>query len=97
MLLLVGAVTWGRFLYFFISRGSAAGHVQSLLVGTGAVLLSFIVFLVAILAELLAANRRLLEDLLVRMRNLESRESNADERAHYGIRSTGHAAWTRQS
>ncbi len=95
LLVVVGLLTWGRFLYFYISRGTASGHVQSLLVGTGAILLSFIVGLVAMLAELLAANRRLLEDLLARVRGLESRSSDAHERSIHGIRSTGQPAWTR--
>jgi len=90
----VGALTWARFLYFFISRGSASGHVQSLIVGTGAVILSFVVGLVAMLAELLAANRRLLEDLLVRMRSLESRTGDAAGRQIHNVWTTGHAAWT---
>ncbi len=92
--LLIGLVTWGRFLYFYLSRGSASGHVQSLLIGTGSILIAFLVGLVAMLAELLAANRRLLEDLLVRLRRLESREPLAREQLLIeGIRSTSHAPW----
>lgn len=93
VLFLVGALTWGRFLYFFVSRGTAAGHVQSLLVGTTAIILAFVVGLVAMLAELLAANRRLLEDLLVRMRSLESRTGDVQGRQLHDVWTTGHAAW----
>lgn len=92
--LLVGVLTWGRFLYFYVSRGTASGHVQSLLIGTGSVMIAFLVGLVAMLAELLAANRRLLEDLLVRMRRLESRQTLSSEQLlTEGIRTTGHAPW----
>jgi len=96
-LFLVGALIWARFLYFYFSRGSASGHVQSLIVGTGAVLLSFVVALVAMLAELLAANRRLLEDLLVRVRGLETRDNAGPTRQLYDVWSTGHASWTPQA
>jgi glycosyltransferase involved in cell wall biosynthesis len=94
--LAVGLVTWGRFLYFYVSRGSASGHVQSLLIGTGAIVLSFLVGLVAMLAELLAANRRLLEDLLVRVRRMESSSPEAARLLQNDVRSTGHPAWRRQ-
>ncbi len=96
VLFLVGALTWSRFLYFFITRGSASGHIQSLLVGTTAVILAFVVGLVAMLAELLAANRRLLEDLLVRMRSLESRTGDAAGRQIHNVWTTGNPAWKAQ-
>jgi glycosyltransferase involved in cell wall biosynthesis len=95
--LLLGLITWGRFAYFFLSRGSASGHIQSLLVGTGAIVLSFLVGLVAMLAELLAANRRLLEDLLMRVRRMESGGSNASAMLAGDVQSTGHAAWRRDA
>lgn len=91
---LVGGLAWARFLYFYLFTGRASGHVQSLIIGTGCVVLAFLVALVAMLAELLAANRRLLEDLLVRMRRLESGgPTNEQALGHDGISSTGHAAW----
>jgi glycosyltransferase involved in cell wall biosynthesis len=93
VLFAVGALTWGRFLYLFFSRGSASGHIQSLIVGTGAVVLSFLVGLVAMLAELLAANRRLLEDLLMRVRNIESRSGEHESRQIHKVWSTGNPAW----
>ena len=92
-LFFVGGLTWARFLYFFISRGTANGHIQSLLIGTTAIILSFVVGLVAMLAELLAANRRLLEDLLVRVRSIETRTGEPSERQLHNVWSTGHAAW----
>jgi glycosyltransferase involved in cell wall biosynthesis len=90
----VGAVAWVRFLYFYFVSARASGHVQSLIIGTGCIVLSFLVALVAMLAELLAANRRLLEDLLVRLRRLESNgPADAQGLLHDGIRSTSHAPW----
>ncbi|HVY30420.1 MAG TPA: glycosyltransferase family 2 protein [Polyangiaceae bacterium] len=93
----IGAITWLRFLYFFVTSGGASGHIQSLIVGTGAIVLAFLVGLVAMLAELLAANRRLLEDLLVRIRNLESRPAPEESRQIHNVWSTGARTWTKES
>ncbi|MEX1368172.1 MAG: glycosyltransferase family 2 protein, partial [Nannocystaceae bacterium] len=69
------------------------GHVQSLLVGVGAVLLAFLVGLMALLGDLMAANRRLLEELLTRVRRLDAALAREQGDAE-GIESTGAAAWT---
>jgi glycosyltransferase involved in cell wall biosynthesis len=70
--LLASAALLGRFAYFyFFVPAHSAGHVQSVVVG-GSLLAIGIVFLVfGALAELLAVNRRLLEDLLTRTRRLQ--------------------------
>ena len=92
---LVGGLAWARFLYFYVVTNRASGHVQSLIIGTGFIVLSFLLALVAMLAELLAANRRLLEDLLQRLRRLESRELPDPKRlAAEGIRGTNRPPWT---
>lgn len=93
VLLLLGLGLGGRFLYFYILDPSYSGHVQSLLVGVGAVVLAFLVGLMALLGDLMATNRRLLEDLMTRVRRLDAalaRESKQVE----GIESTGADPWT---
>jgi glycosyltransferase involved in cell wall biosynthesis len=56
-----------RFLYFFIiSNGS--GHIQSLILASILLGIGFQTMLVAFLADLLAANRKLLEDIQYRVR-----------------------------
>ncbi len=96
VLFLAGAATWLRFLYFYISRGGSAGHIQSLVVGTGCIVLAFMVALVAMLAELLAANRRLLEELLMRVRRLDSDLAQRGDRGYVeGVISTGAPPWRR--
>jgi glycosyltransferase involved in cell wall biosynthesis len=98
VLFLVGGVAWGRFLFIYVSQGSASGHVQSLLLGTGAIVLAFLVALVAILAELLAANRRLLEEVLMRVRRLDGDLAQRGGKGEIeGILSTGAAPWRRLS
>jgi glycosyltransferase involved in cell wall biosynthesis len=96
LLFVAGLATWIRFLYYFIVEGGSSGHIQSLIVGTGALLLSFIVALVAMLAELLAGNRRLLEELLVRVRRLDSEIRHTHEVPQIdGVYSTGTPPWRR--
>ncbi len=73
LLLLLGLGLGARFLYFFATRWpQESGHTESLLVGVGAVVLAFLVGLMALLGDLTAANRRLTEQVLVHVRQLEA-------------------------
>lgn len=73
LLLLLGLGLGGRFLYYFAVRfPEESGHTESLMVGVGAVVLAFLVGLIAILGDLTAANRRLTEQVLIHVRELES-------------------------
>ena len=56
-----------RFLYLY-SIGPGTGHVQSLIVGTLLLVVGFQVLVIALLADLIGANRRLVEELLYRSR-----------------------------
>ena len=51
-----------RFVWFF-TQGSGSGHVQSLIFSAVLLIVGFLTFLLAILADLLSVNRRLLEEL----------------------------------
>jgi glycosyltransferase involved in cell wall biosynthesis len=63
-----GLFLLGRFLYFYFTISGPTGHVQSLLVGGVLVLLGFQVIIIALISDLVAANRRLLEDVLYRIK-----------------------------
>ena len=67
-----GALLVGRFLYYFIQNPSYSGHIQSLQVGIGSIVMAFIVGLIALLGDLLASNRRLNEEILSRLRKVEA-------------------------
>ncbi|HEY6475718.1 MAG TPA: glycosyltransferase family 2 protein [Polyangia bacterium] len=69
---LVGLAAVGRFLYFFIEDPQRSGHVQSLIFGAIGIIVAFQVLLFGMVADLVAANRRILEDLLVRFRRQET-------------------------
>ena len=69
-LILVGAVPMIRFLYFY-ALGDGAGHIQSLVIGGAFLVMGFVTFVGALLADLAAVNRKLLEDVLERVRRAE--------------------------
>jgi glycosyltransferase involved in cell wall biosynthesis len=94
LLFLIGFLLVGRFLYSYVQNPGVSRHVQSVVAGVGAVILGFLVGLVAMLSDLLAANRRLLEDIMLRTRRIDAelaRRGTAGLRE--GIRSTGAAPW----
>jgi len=70
LLLLFGSVLGARFLWFFF-RGEG-GHVQSLILAAVFLITGFHTWLIALLADLIAVNRRLTEDVLIRVKRLES-------------------------
>jgi glycosyltransferase involved in cell wall biosynthesis len=74
LFLVPGLLIGLRFLYFVITA-SGAGHVQSLILTAILMIVGFQVFILGLVADLMAANRRLLEDTLYRVRKLELRES----------------------
>jgi glycosyltransferase involved in cell wall biosynthesis len=95
LLLAVGMGFGIRFLYFYFS-GEGAGHVQSVQVGVGAVVLAFVVGLMALLGDLLCANRRLNEELLARVRRLDAGRALEQRPVGGGVEgvlSTGAAPW----
>ena len=69
---LAGFAIGVRFLGFYLT-GDGSGHVQSLLLATLLMGAGFQLFVVAFVADLLAANRKLLEELLYRARIVDRR------------------------
>lgn len=90
----LGFIGIGRFLYFWIRNPAYSGHTQSLVVGVGCIILAFLVGLLALLSELLAANRRLIEETLRRVRLMEATLAADPQKSETTrIESTGAAAW----
>ena len=72
LLVFSGGVALGlRFLYyyFFVDRG--VGHIQSLILAAVLMIVGFQVVLIGLLADVISANRKLLEDVVYRIRSLE--------------------------
>lgn len=74
LLLLIGGLVVARFLYFYFS-GSGGGHIQSLVLAGAVLAIGFQVLLIGLLADLIAANRRLVEETLYRVKRLELGEN----------------------
>lgn len=62
---LPGLFGLGRFLFFYLS-GDGAGHIQSVVVSAGLLAMAMVLLMGGLLADLVAANRRLLEDIRAR-------------------------------
>lgn len=60
--LMAGIVTGLRYLFFFF-HGTGDGHVQSLLLAVTLILLGAMITIVGLQADVIAANRKMLEDI----------------------------------
>jgi glycosyltransferase involved in cell wall biosynthesis len=70
----LGLVPAVRFLYLYVTDYTARGaHVQSLIFSAVLMIVGFQVLLIGLLADVISANRKLLEDLVYRVRKLEIR------------------------
>jgi glycosyltransferase involved in cell wall biosynthesis len=70
-----GFILGARFLYFFYS-GHSGGHIQSLILSAILLIASFLLAVVAILSDLIASNRKLIEETLRRIRRMESKHKD---------------------
>ncbi len=59
-----------RFLYYYFT-GAGRGHVQSLILSAVLMIVGFQVLLIGLVSDMISGNRKLLEDLLYRVRLLE--------------------------
>jgi glycosyltransferase involved in cell wall biosynthesis len=77
-----GAVLAIRFLYFYFVAGTGSGHVQSLIFAAMFVILGALLFMIALLADMITANRKLLERVNLRLQRVEHSLSNQLIAAH---------------
>ena len=77
---LIGLVVFGgglavslRFVYFYFI-GEGLGHVQSLIFAAVLLIVGFQIALIGLVADVISGNRKLLEDLLYRVRRMEVRQ-----------------------
>lgn len=69
LIALVGLAPILRFLWFYL-EGDGAGHIQSLVIGGALLILGALIAILGILADLVSANRRLVETSLAEIREL---------------------------
>jgi len=67
----IGGITNLRFLYLYSVMGEGSGHVQSLIFGTLCIILGALMLMIALLADMITANRKLLERISLRVQQIE--------------------------
>ena len=75
----IGVVYVIRFLIFF-AGGNGAGHTQSLIIASMLIMIGFMTFILGLQADVIAANRKILEDVQYRIRRMEA--SSAGENGY---------------
>lgn len=70
IIFLIGLILGIRFLVF-VFMGESGGHIQSLILASTLLLLGFQTFISGLQADLIASNRKLLEDIQERVRRLD--------------------------
>ncbi len=68
ILLGLGLILGLRFSWFYL-QGDGSGHIQSVILSGSLLVVGFITFLVALIADLQSANRKLLEDIRFEMKS----------------------------
>ena len=91
LFMLSGIVLGLRFLYFWLDN-QGAGNVQSLILASILLIFGFQTFSLGLLADLLAANRKLSEEALYRLRRQDSAGTGATTLAELPELRTGETA-----
>lgn len=75
----IGIMIGIRFLVF-MARGNGGGHVQSLILACTLVIIGFLTFMIGLLADLMAGNRRILQDAQYHSRKAEYDQAIKDHK-----------------
>ena len=78
IIFLIGFAIGVRFLLFYF-QGTGTGHVQSLILSSTLILLGFETIIVGLQADIIAANRKILEDVQYRVRKLDYKLDEKDK------------------
>lgn len=70
LLILAGLAPALRYLYFFI-LGKSSGHIQSIILSAILLIVGFQVLLIGLVADLIGFNRKILEEVLYRLRRID--------------------------
>ncbi len=73
--ILIGGILSGRFLYYLITEGGR-GKVQSLIFAAVFLIVGFQILIIGLVADTIASNRKLTENVLYRVKKLESRRED---------------------
>ena len=81
VLVSIGLIAGLRYLYFWF-EGSGGGHIQSVVLAALCMILGVLLLVMGLLADLINANRKLLERIHLRVQRIEHRESHRDTPQH---------------
>ena len=65
-----------RFLYFYVTGINPSGHIQSLIIASILITVGFLVTMLGLLTDLVSSTRRIAEDTLTKVRELEVDKEN---------------------
>ncbi len=80
ILLTVGVLIGVRFLIAYFTQGSA-GHIQSLILSAVLLIAGFQTLLIGLVADLIGANRKIMEEVLVRVRTINTGDAPVQDDA----------------
>jgi glycosyltransferase involved in cell wall biosynthesis len=85
ILMVLGGMALGvRYLYFVLN-GQGSGHVQSVVLAAVLLIVGFQVFLIGLVADLIGFNRKILEEVLYRIRRAEMNERQLKDEESRGM------------
>lgn len=79
LVLMIGVAISLRFLYYYLFTYEAEGKIQSLILSAVLMIVGFQVLLIGLVADILSGTRKLLEDLLYRVRRMELERHTDDD------------------
>ena len=68
--ILLGLISGVRFLYYYLDNGGG-GHIQSVILASLCITLGMLLYMMGLIGDLIATNRKLLERINLRLRRLE--------------------------
>ena len=74
----IGLAIGIRFLVFYF-KGNGVGHTQSLMLACTLLIIGFITFVIGMLADVISANRKILEDIQYQVKKMEYDRDGSDE------------------
>jgi hypothetical protein len=83
-LLMLGGLALGARYLYYVGVGEGRGHVQSVILAAVLLIVGFQTWMIGLVADLVGANRKILEEVLLRLRRIElsgSQGSHANQTA----------------
>lgn len=77
--MLVGTAAGVRFMYHYFHRGGA-GHIQSVIFGSMCLTMGMLFYMMGVIADLVATNRKLSEKILLQLRQMKSASGTGERR-----------------